>query len=362
MPTINGNSGNNTLTGNIFNDIIDGKDGNDRLDGGFGADRLIGGNGDDYLIGGLGSDTLFGGAGDDTLFGGTSVFESDVFNFTGSGDLTVVSTKDGMLVFGEDGYVDTILNGGATTLDRVITDDGTISFDSFAGQGASQSNIIRTFDISDVPETVQKPNGDLNLGTGIPGDDYYSAHADKGNIDVDTAIDVRFRGGDRILASSDDGQGNYVFEVPAGPDLPATNRSDFSAQIVITAANDGNGPVLGTGIGEVGATLQLDLVTAEGVHTEETYTMIETPAGVDDFAFVDEDGNITFTGQVNGDGQLALSFNIYDPTVTGDLDYHYEAGATLTLDLTTHLNGTSISSLTNQTVTFEIGHDDILSF
>ncbi|MEL6566909.1 MAG: hypothetical protein AAFQ22_00720 [Pseudomonadota bacterium] len=93
MPTIRGNSSDETLNGTNQNDkllgrggddILNGGDGDDLLKGGGGKDTLNGGNGADTLKGGGGRDTLDGGAGDDILDGGRG---ADTLVWSGGNDV-----------------------------------------------------------------------------------------------------------------------------------------------------------------------------------------------------------------------------------------------------------------------------------
>lgn len=65
--TIRGGAGNDTLIGGSRDDELSGGDGNDRLTGGKGDDSLSGGKGNDTLDGGKGNDELAGGAGQDRI-------------------------------------------------------------------------------------------------------------------------------------------------------------------------------------------------------------------------------------------------------------------------------------------------------
>jgi len=99
-----GDTGNNNLTGNdTATDFIWGSGGNDTLSGGGLADLLIGGNGQDTFVGGAGNDVLillegtsaqdtvqiaFGGEDQDYIIGFEVGAGKDVFDFTGTSDVT----------------------------------------------------------------------------------------------------------------------------------------------------------------------------------------------------------------------------------------------------------------------------------
>jgi len=111
-----GTSGNDNIWGGEGNDILSGGAGDDKLYGGDGNDYLFGGAGNDHLYGGAGSDSLTGGAGNDFLDGGAG---NDVLVFhqgdkiDGGGDLD-------MVIVGDGGTVDTLLNGGVNGADSNV--------------------------------------------------------------------------------------------------------------------------------------------------------------------------------------------------------------------------------------------------
>ena len=155
--TMDANGGNDILAGGNGDDYLRGGWGNDRLDGGndddflvdvygedgSGSDTLLGGAGNDMLLAGWGADRLEGGAGNDVLHdigedGATNVLlggdNDDVLVAIGRGgastleggagnDVLIIGTGDDggedgpphldQQMFGEDGFSDFVLNGGA---------------------------------------------------------------------------------------------------------------------------------------------------------------------------------------------------------------------------------------------------------
>ena len=79
-----GGFGNDTLIGNGTGNRLKGGGGNDTLKGGGGKDKLLGQAGDDTLKGDLGKDRLLGGTGDDTLKGGG---QRDILKGQGGDDI-----------------------------------------------------------------------------------------------------------------------------------------------------------------------------------------------------------------------------------------------------------------------------------
>ena len=128
-------AGNDTLLGGTGDDVIFGQRGDDVLDGGAGNDRLVGG---------AGADTITSGGGDDSAEGGVG---SDLFNFTGGGNHTIVGGEDA------DGSDVDVLD--LTGLDRAsyslvpgAPEAGTIEFLDTSG------NVTSTTNYSEIEEVI----------------------------------------------------------------------------------------------------------------------------------------------------------------------------------------------------------------
>ncbi|GAA6200607.1 M10 family metallopeptidase C-terminal domain-containing protein [Aquicoccus sp. SU-CL01552] len=122
--TLKGNGGRDTLKGGNGWDTLKGNGGADTLKGQKGRDILLGGNGDDTLKGGNQKDTLKGQGGDDTLFGQGG---ADKFVFAkGGGNDTVADFTDDRdsIRFNNLGDLDTVLAAATQVGDDVLFDFG----------------------------------------------------------------------------------------------------------------------------------------------------------------------------------------------------------------------------------------------
>jgi len=122
--TLKGNGGSDTLKGGNGWDTLKGNGGADTLKGQKGRDILLGGNGDDTLKGGNHKDTLKGQGGDDTLFGQGG---ADKFVFAkGDGNDTVADFTDDTdsIRFNNLGDLDTVLAAATQAGDDVLFDFG----------------------------------------------------------------------------------------------------------------------------------------------------------------------------------------------------------------------------------------------
>lgn len=136
-----GGAGNDILIGGSHDDILYGGSGDDILYGGTGHNELHGeggndtlyaGNDGDHLYGGAGNDHLYGGTGNDFLDGGANTFTNDLGGnhlYGGVGNDVLVfhqgDTIDGggdldMVIVGDGGTVDTLLNGGVNGADSNV--------------------------------------------------------------------------------------------------------------------------------------------------------------------------------------------------------------------------------------------------
>ncbi|MDF1718240.1 MAG: M10 family metallopeptidase [Antarcticimicrobium sp.] len=122
--TLKGGGGNDTIKAGGGNDKLKGQAGDDTLKGDKGNDKLLGGSGDDTLKGGGQNDTLKGQGGDDTLFGQNG---ADKFVFAkGDGNDTIAdfqNNKDS-IQFNKLGDVDAVLTAATQVGDDVLFDFG----------------------------------------------------------------------------------------------------------------------------------------------------------------------------------------------------------------------------------------------
>ncbi len=119
-----GLGGADSLTGGTFKDILVGGAGNDDLRGKSGDDTLYGGDGNDSLRGENGNDTLYGGAGDDSLYGGDG---SDVLHGGAGANLLNGSQGADTYYVGSEAANSQITEFGGdadqTIIDRIIFED-----------------------------------------------------------------------------------------------------------------------------------------------------------------------------------------------------------------------------------------------
>lgn len=143
---IDAGTGDDRVKGGDGNDTVSGGEGKDRLEGGNGEDTLTGGSGNDYLNSGTGDDTLDGGEGDDRLSGGNG---SDVLDGGTGADRLYGGRDDDSLSGGEGndrlygGSGDDIIDGGAGD-DYLKGDSGADTF-SFSGEFGNDE--VRDFDV-----------------------------------------------------------------------------------------------------------------------------------------------------------------------------------------------------------------------
>ena len=146
----------NTFTGNSLDNLISGGAGSDTLTGGFGDDTLVGGRGNDRLEDAIGSNQIYGGSGDDT-----AVFNSDIGDFTLTGNLSIDRNSVNSLTVGHAGiggsseagfdtlydvefleFNDITLNLGGLTTTGTSADNALFALENASADGLGGNDVI----------------------------------------------------------------------------------------------------------------------------------------------------------------------------------------------------------------------------
>lgn len=352
--TIFGGLGNDSIITEQGADSVVGGEGNDIITTGAANDTVDGGAGNDSVTVGTGTNSVVGGAGNDTITSGTDVQAAGYFD-AGEGDDLI--DLDGAANTGAN----TVIGGlGADTITLDVDNGGsaTIWGGSSTNDTADGADSITVLDaVSDEAITIYSTGGDDTITVGME----YLATVFGG------------QGADSITTSDDadsitGGEGNDVIVAGAGDNTVLGSEGDDS--ITSGAGNDsiiggeGNDTIsAGAGTNTITGNAGADNITSgagadtiDGGEGNDTIKgadgadSITGGAGADQFVFE----NI---GGATADANIITDFSTTDGDKVGGFSEADIEGLTLTTDLVSAADATSITAASIAVTTVSAAYD-----
>ena len=344
-----GNSGYDAEYGLAGNDRLDGSGGNDYLDGGDGNDTILGGDATDHLVGGLGVDHLNGGAGQDYIEGGPG---ADVIDGGDTSTLNYISYRNSPDAVAVNLATHTASGGDATgdSFVNIQNIDGSAHNDHLIGN--SGTNMIYG----------GAGNDEISAGAG-----YDYLYGQDGN-DVmrggsgSTYLGDTFDGGngtDRVTYT--DSNVGVTVDLAAGKGSGGDAAGDWYTSVENVSGSGGNDHIIGSSVGNVldGWGGQDTLTGGAGADRFDfssiAHSTVSHPDTITDFSQAEHDhiglsgidantgaagdpaftfigtsqfshhagqlryadhggGNLTVTGDVNGDGTADFQIEVHGAT------------------------------------------------